>query len=594
LLANGKLLVVGGWGNSGLLSSSEIYDYVSGTWTSNAVLSAARDFHTATLLPSGLVLVTGGGNALPSSAFYDPAVTPPTGTWSNSGALTNLYLSATLTPLPSGKVLIAGSRSAEFDYISGAWIGAGNLTTARLSHTSTLLPNGKVLTAGGLFSVYYSSAELYDPTSRTWTNTGSMNTRRGGHSATLLDNGKVLVAGGKTSSGSTGFLASAELYDPAAETWTPTGSMPAARWRHTATLLPGKKLLVAGGEDSTGFPTGTALYDPTSGAWTPTGTLSSGRAYHTATLLPNGKVLVAGGTNANGYLASAALFDPATGNWTTIASLPSARWLHSATFLPNGKVLVAGGQNSGGPLSDAALYDPAKGTWTTTGPMIYAKWSHSAALLPDGNVLITGGSGFGLQTNSQVFATGLIPADSWRPQMETAITPYNLGSSFVITGSSFRGVAGGSSGNTSDSSSDYPLVQLRAIESSRTSFLLATNWSTNSFTSVPVWNFPPGWAMATVFVNGIPSTSSIVNITVPTPVATTLTNARRSTNGAFQFSFTNNVGALFGVLATTNVALASSNWTALGGVTEAAPGQFQFTDAQATNFPRRIYRLHSR
>jgi hypothetical protein len=61
------------------------------------------------------------------------------------------------------------------------------------------------------------------------------------------------------------------------------------------------------------------------------------------------------------------------------------------------------------------------------------------------------------------------------------------------------------------------------------------------------------------------------------------------TNG-FQFTFTNSVGALFGVLTTTNLALPLSNWTALGGVTEIAPGQFQFTDPQATNGGRRFYR----
>ena len=55
------------------------------------------------------------------------------------------------------------------------------------------------------------------------------------------------------------------------------------------------------------------------------------------------------------------------------------------------------------------------------------------------------------------------------------------------------------------------------------------------------------------------------------------------TNGAFQFGFTNSVGALFGVLATTNLSLPLTNWTALGGVAEISPGQFQFTDPQATN-----------
>ena len=177
--------------------------------------------------------------------------------------------------------------------------------------------------------------------------------------------------------------------------------------------------------------------------------------------------------------------------------------------------------------------------------------------------------------------------------MTSLTSPFNLGSSLAITGSKFRGTSGAAGGNTQDSSSDYPLVQLRSIESGQTTFLLTTNWSTNSFTSLPVWNFPPGWAMATVFVNGIPSTSSIVNITVPVPTPPTLTNVAKLGNGSLQFTFTNSVGAVFGALASTNVSLPLSNWTALSSITETSPGQFQFTDPQATNNPQRFYRVRA-
>jgi len=68
---------------------------------------------------------------------------------------------------------------------------------------------------------------------------------------------------------------------------------------------------------------------------------------------------------------------------------------------------------------------------------------------------------------------------------------------------------------------------------------------------------------------------------------------KKLANGSFQFTFTDRVGALVQVLATTNLALPSSNWTVLGGVTEIAPGQFQFADPQATNSPQRFYRVKS-
>jgi hypothetical protein len=137
------------------------------------------------------------------------------------------------------------------------------------------------------------------------------------------------------------------------------------------------------------------------------------------------------------------------------------------------------------------------------------------------------------------------------------------------------------------------LVQLRAAEGERTMFLPSANWQTNSCTTAPVWGFPPGYALATVFVNGIPSTGAVVSISVPMPTTTTLVGAKQLTNSAFQFAFTNSVGALFGVLATTNPALPLSNWTVLGGVTEVASGQFQFTDPQATSSARGFYRIRS-
>lgn len=65
------------------------------------------------------------------------------------------------------------------------------------------------------------------------------------------------------------------------------------------------------------------------------------------------------------------------------------------------------------------------------------------------------------------------------------------------------------------------------------------------------------------------------------------------TNGAMHIAFTNAAGMSFTVLAATNLNLPLSNWTVLASVPETAPGQFEFSDAAATNFPRRYYRLRT-
>jgi hypothetical protein len=77
------------------------------------------------------------------------------------------------------------------------------------------------------------------------------------------------------------------------------------------------------------------------------------------------------------------------------------------------------------------------------------------------------------------------------------------------------------------------------------------------------------------------------------PLPPHLTTPARLANGSFQFAFTSSSGALFSVLASTNLALPFSNWAVLGGATEISPGQFQFSDPQATNSRERFYRVRS-
>lgn len=71
------MLVAGGGGTGGILSSTELYDPATGRWTETGSLVTGRDAHTATLLPSGKVLVAGGLSYLSGAELYDPT----TGTW---------------------------------------------------------------------------------------------------------------------------------------------------------------------------------------------------------------------------------------------------------------------------------------------------------------------------------------------------------------------------------------------------------------------------------------------------------------------------------------------------------------------------------
>jgi hypothetical protein len=131
------------------------------------------------------------------------------------------------------------------------------------------------------------------------------------------------------------------------------------------------------------------------------------------------------------------------------------------------------------------------------------------------------------------------------------------------------------------------------LDNEQSLFLLCTNWQTNSLTSAPVSGLAPGWAMATVFVNGIPSGSSLLRLDAAALPPICLSKPAKPPGGACQFTFTNTPGLGFTVLAATNPALPGCSWTVLGSATEVSPGQFQFTDSQAASNPRRFYRVSS-
>ena len=546
LLPNGMVLVAGGTDGTNSLASAELYSPgqgANGAWTATANLVIPRSNQTATLLPTGSILFAAGFDGfqkiqsakyLASAELYDPA---SSGGWGSPPVMATPREEHTATMLANGQLLVAGGLNGSgalasgelFDVVKEQWTATGNLNTARYGHTATLLPNGQVLVAAGSDSGVnaLASAELYDPASGKWTATaGNLNTARAEHTATLLPNGQVLVAAGSNSSHQ--FSTSAELYNPASGTWSATGSLATARGLHTATLLPNGKVLVTGGFDINFNVSASAeLYDPASGKWTATNNLNTARRNHTATLLSNGKVLIAGGSGTNdnfGQLASAELYDPASGTWTVTGSLATARDFATATLLPNGKVLIACGLgNNTGALASAETYDPGSGKWTSAGNLTVARSEHTATLVFNDIVLVTGGgsSQYLASVEHYLGALGYLRS-LWQPQIATAPPILPLGGSLALTGSLFQGISQASGGNTQDSSTSYPIAQLRNIETTQTTFLPvdpAAGWSSTAFTSTPVTGFPLGPAMVTVFANGIPSDPRFLLVAPPTVLA---------------------------------------------------------------------------
>ena len=297
------------------------------------------------------------------------------------------------TNMPQGELLAADGNG---------FAAAGHMTQERIFAAGTLLSGGDVLIAGGDTTLSGNpppaapaTAEVWSPqTGGTFTATMSMNVGRQVFTLTTLPNGKALAVGGSPDFDSGAGSRTAELYDPATNAWTMTGSMPSGRLGHTATLLPDCRVLIVGDAPTA------VTYDYVTGRFSPAGSEGSfQRSYQTATLLANGKVLIAGGeTVSRVALDTASVWDPSTGKFTPTANHMSTPHVQGfAARLPDGRVLVGGGFSdpTARPPTDTNkvdIYDPTTNRWTTVSPLppMSEAISPEAQTLQDGNVVVTG------------------------------------------------------------------------------------------------------------------------------------------------------------------------------------------------------------
>jgi hypothetical protein len=286
LLPSGKVLVAGGVVMpypAPSLASAELYDPATNAWSMAAPMIESRTRHTATLLPDGRVLVVGGqrfdlhdGGLFPGRPTDAEIYDPKANRWSSTTPMGASRLAQTATQIPDGRVLVTGGldnggvplKSTEiYDAPQDRWISAAPMAVARSGHVAALMANGDVLVAGGMgeepsrLTISLTSAEIYDPRPNLWVSVASMAELRVGVTATLLRSGMVLVVGASGQS-------RAELYDPAHNRWFRTGpSMD--RYQHTATRLPDSKVLIVGGYGTESLAS-VLVYDPEAVAPAPT------------------------------------------------------------------------------------------------------------------------------------------------------------------------------------------------------------------------------------------------------------------------------------------------------------------------------------
>ncbi len=185
---------------------------IASSWSPTGSMRSARYDFGATLLSNGKVLAAGGssgpGNVLSSAEIYNPS----TGSWTSTGSMHDGVHSAGFAVLSSSssetKVLRAGgtdvygvnlSTAEIFTASTGTWARTGSLNGGRAGFGIVKLTTANIFVAGGVAShgnVVLSTAEEYIVSSGTWQSRPSMRDARSRFRLVRLSNGDVLAAGG--------------------------------------------------------------------------------------------------------------------------------------------------------------------------------------------------------------------------------------------------------------------------------------------------------------------------------------------------------------------------------------------------------------
>lgn len=302
-LADGRVLIAGGCAadgcEEGISGEAVLFDPASGAFAPTGDLLQPRVGHRAIALADGSVLMIGGWTRDGVTASVERFV-PASGRFEAAGELRQARDGFSATLLADGSVLVAGGyagdmrriASAErYDPRSGHSEPVGSMATPRMSHTATLLADGRVLVAGGSSDrrTALASLEVFDPATSRFQPAGSLARARHKHAAVAVGD-RVLLIGGATLPEDAGHFRDSEWWQ--AGKLAPGPTMAEGRYKFLDAVLawPDGTVLVAGSSRSPEVLTaGAERFDRIEG------TLDGKLAFATATPLADGRVLVVGG-----------------------------------------------------------------------------------------------------------------------------------------------------------------------------------------------------------------------------------------------------------------------------------------------------------
>ena len=307
LLADGHVLLAGGCAQDGceegIAGDAILFDPATGMFSPAGNLLQPRVGHRAIALADGSVLLFGGFTREGVTGAVERYV-PETGRFEKHGRMLEPRDGFSATLLSDGSILLAGgyadgmrrlATAERYDPATGTSRNAGTMSVERMSHTATKLPDGRVLIAGGSRSgrEVLASLEVFDPATDTFSPAGTLARARHKHAGVVIGD-RVLIIGGASIPESDGHFNDSEW-------WTPQGvaagpRMAAGRYKFLDSLAPlsdGRMLVAGGGVRAEILGADGGAFQPVDGA------IGQRLAFATATALDDGRVLIAGGYDSD-------------------------------------------------------------------------------------------------------------------------------------------------------------------------------------------------------------------------------------------------------------------------------------------------------
>lgn len=332
---DGRYLAAGG-GTGALLAlmsfdTSDRFDLATRSFTSGPKMTSVRGVHTASRLPDGRWIlaagVDGNNDPLDTSEYYEPA----TKSFKAGPKMLAKRMAHTATTLRDGRILVTGGLSdlngqlaalgsalkttEIFNPSTGTWSRGPDMREPKAGHTAQLLADGRVVLMGGVtwrnlifikVPSFSKQVDVFDPATGRMSALADMRKERAGQGAFLLADGRLLVAGGVGGSIVSGGTAdaSAEIYDPARNTWSTTGSMPVAKALATSVVMPdGRPAMIGGAAGTLLAPLAVddcTVFNVSTGSWGALPKLRTPRTTHLSFLDSCVLVSIGGGSGTSG------------------------------------------------------------------------------------------------------------------------------------------------------------------------------------------------------------------------------------------------------------------------------------------------------